>query len=116
MTEHMRSIRQALLNFVEDHEDEPGAGVSIPMGNEPARFVVTPSGLSEDIHAVVYIPAFDAMGYGARQRMVWDYLKQTLPLEELKHLSLLRTASSAEWDELAGLPPLEGLTVAGVGS
>lgn len=116
MTEHIQNIRHALLQFVESNEEQPRAGISIPRGNDTAKVRITPSGLSEDIHAVVYIPAFDTMSYGARQRMVWDYLKRTVPLEELKHLSLLRTVSSAEWDGLPGAPPREWLTVVGTGS
>jgi len=113
MTNHMHVIREALDRFVAEKHTPTRSGAAASVGNDSPRYAVTPSGLTEDIHAIVYIPEFNEMSYGERQNLTWSYLKRHVPLEELKYLSLLRTVSAAEWEELAGLPPLDRLAHAG---
>ena len=112
MNEHTHAIRRALEEFVKDPQVSPSTGISVVQANDPPKVITAPSGLTDDIHAVVFIPEFDKMPYGERQRLVWDYLKASVPLDHLKHLSLLRTVDSDEWEELPGLPLQEWTTIA----
>jgi acid stress-induced BolA-like protein IbaG/YrbA len=113
MNKHISAIRKALDDFVSERQTaSAGQGIGIVLANDPPRPIVTPSGLTEDVHAVVYVPEFDSMTEGERQRMVWAYLKAKLDQDDFIHLGFLRTVTSDEWEQLPGMPSLNDLLAA----
>ena len=99
MNKHVEPIRTVLSRFVEENAGAP----AIVRGSD--RVIVRGSGLGENIHASIHIPAFDNMSLFERQRLVWDFLKMELAPEHRAHLVRLDTLTSEEWDEQAGVPP-----------
>jgi acid stress-induced BolA-like protein IbaG/YrbA len=110
MNKHIFAIRIALTEFVSERQTASAVeGIGLVLANDPPKPIVTPSGLTDDVHAIVYVPEFDNMTEGERQRMVWGYLKDNLDSNDFIHLSHLRTVSSDEWEQLPGMPLLDDL-------
>ena len=107
MNQYIGPIRAAIEGFVAERRSEEGkTGIGLTLANDPPKPIVTPSGLTEDVHVIVHVPEFDSMTPGERQRMVWAYLKANLDPNEFIHLSYLRTVTSDEWEQLPGMPSL----------
>ena len=94
MTDHLRAIRRALESFAASR------------GADSRQAVVRawPSAWTDNVHAVISIPEFDAMRAMDRQNEVWEYLRSNLAPNHRSRLSSLQTLSTDEWAKVEQEP------------